>query len=74
MRRYRYIQADVFTEVIFGGNPVAVFPQADGLTVDEMQKIAREMNLSETAFVFPPTAKNASLLQKRAATFCSSFL
>ncbi len=61
MRRYRFIQADVFTEVIFGGNPVAVFPEADGLTVDEMQKIAREMNLSETAFVFQPTSKNADV-------------
>ena len=61
MRRYRFIQADVFTEVVFGGNPVAVFPEADGLTVDEMQKIAREMNLSETAFVFQPTAKNADV-------------
>ena len=61
MRRYRFIQADVFTEVVFGGNPVAVFPEADGLTVDEMQKIAREMNLSETAFAFQPTAKNADV-------------
>lgn len=61
MRRYRFIQADVFTEVVFGGNPVAVFPEADGLSDDEMQKIAREMNLSETAYVLHPTAPNADV-------------
>lgn len=61
MRRYRFIQADVFTEVIFGGNPVAVFPDAQGLTDDEMQKIAREMNLSETSFVLPPTDHRADV-------------
>ncbi len=61
MRRYRFIQADVFTEVIFGGNPVAVFPDAEGLNDDEMQKIAREMNLSETAFVLPPTDPRADV-------------
>ncbi|MBN1429905.1 MAG: PhzF family phenazine biosynthesis protein [Anaerolineae bacterium] len=59
MRRYHFLQADVFTEVIFGGNPVAVFPDAEGLSDDEMQKIAREMNLSETTFVLPPTDSNA---------------
>lgn len=61
MRRYQFIQADVFTEVIFGGNPVAVFPEAEGLSDDEMQQIAREMNLSETVFVLPPTDPNASV-------------
>jgi trans-2,3-dihydro-3-hydroxyanthranilate isomerase len=61
VRRYRFIQADVFTEVIFGGNPVAVFPEAEGLSDDEMQKIAREMNLSETTFVLPPTDPNADV-------------
>lgn len=59
MRRYRFVQADVFTEIVFGGNPVAVFPEADGLSDAEMQKIAREMNLSETAFVLQPTAPHA---------------
>jgi trans-2,3-dihydro-3-hydroxyanthranilate isomerase len=61
VRRYRFIQADVFTEVIFGGNPVAVFPDAEGLTDGEMQKIAREMNLSETSFVLPPTDSRADV-------------
>lgn len=54
MRSYRFIQADVFTHRPFGGNPVAVFPEAEGLTDDEMQMIAREMNLSECAFVLTP--------------------
>jgi trans-2,3-dihydro-3-hydroxyanthranilate isomerase len=61
VRRYRFIQADVFTEVVFGGNPVAVFPDAQGLSDDEMQKIAREMNLSETTFVVPPTDPRANV-------------
>lgn len=54
-RSLKFYQADVFTSQPFGGNPVAVFPDADGLTDDELQQIAREMNLSETVFVFPPT-------------------
>ena len=54
-RSLKFYQADVFTSQPFGGNPVAVFPDADGLTDDELQQIAREMNLSEAVFVFPPT-------------------
>lgn len=54
LRSYRFIQLDVFTEEAFAGNPLAVFPEAEGLTDDEMMKIAREMNLSETVFVLPP--------------------
>jgi trans-2,3-dihydro-3-hydroxyanthranilate isomerase len=54
-RSLKFYQADVFTTQPFGGNPVAVFPDAKGLTDDELQQIAREMNLSETVFVFPPT-------------------
>lgn len=53
-RRYRFVTADVFTEDLFGGNPLAVFPEANGLTDAEMQRIAREFNLSETTFVLPP--------------------
>ncbi len=52
--RYRYILADVFTDQIFGGNPLAVFPEATGLDPATMQLIARELNLSETVFIFPP--------------------
>ncbi|MCC2642312.1 MAG: yddE [Nitrospira sp.] len=58
-RKLQFYQADVFTDQPFGGNPVAVFPDADGLTDLELQQIAREMNLSETVFVFPPTDKAA---------------
>jgi len=54
-RTVKFYQADVFTDFVFGGNPVAVVPEASGLTDREMQKIAREMNLSETVFVLPPT-------------------
>lgn len=55
MRRYRFYQADVFTREPFAGNAVAVLPDAEGLTADVMQKIARELNLSETSFVTPST-------------------
>jgi len=46
----------VFTEEPFAGNALAVFPEAEGLTDDQMMKIAREMNLSETVFVLKPEA------------------
>ena len=52
--RYRFYTADVFTDRIFGGNPLAVFPSAEGLTTDQMQRVARELNLSETVFVLEP--------------------
>ncbi len=51
MRRIKVKQVDAFTTVPFGGNPAAVVIDAEGLTEEEMQRIAREMNLSETAFV-----------------------
>ena len=54
-RSLKFYQADVFTAQPFGGNPVAIFPDAQGLTDDQLQQIAREMNLSETVFVFPPS-------------------
>jgi trans-2,3-dihydro-3-hydroxyanthranilate isomerase len=53
-REYRLLQVDVFTDRIFGGNPLAVVLDPEGITDDEMQAIAREMNLSETTFVLPP--------------------
>ena len=58
-RQLKFYQADVFSGEPFGGNPVAVFPDAGGLTDDQLQQIAREMNLSETVFVFPPTDQAA---------------
>ncbi len=55
----QFYQADVFTNEPFGGNPLAVFPDAGDLTDREFQQIAREMNLSETVFVLPPTDPRA---------------
>ncbi len=55
-RTYRLYQVDAFTRTPFAGNPAGVVPDADGLTADEMQAIARELNNSETAFLFRPEA------------------
>jgi trans-2,3-dihydro-3-hydroxyanthranilate isomerase len=52
--KYKFYTADVFTDTRFGGNQLAVFPNAHGLTDVQMQLIAAEFNLSETTFVFPP--------------------
>jgi trans-2,3-dihydro-3-hydroxyanthranilate isomerase len=54
MNTYRFLQVDVFTKVPFGGNPLAVFPDARGLSDRQMQQLAMETNLSETTFVLPP--------------------
>ena len=53
-RRYRLRWVDVFTERALAGNPLAVVLEADGLSQEQMQAIARETNLSETTFVLPP--------------------
>src|SRR5437016_2602540 len=52
-RRLAFVQFDVFTTRPLEGNPLAVFLDGRGLSDDEMQAIAREMNLSETTFIFP---------------------
>lgn len=52
--RYRFVTADVFTDRTFGGNALAVLPNARGLDDGRMQAIAREFNISETVFVLPP--------------------
>lgn len=54
MSSYRFFTCDVFTDRRFGGNPLAVLPDARGLDERLMQAIAREFNLSETTFVLPP--------------------
>ena len=54
MRSFSFVTVDVFTDRRFGGNPLAVFPDARGLTDTEMQALAAEFNLSETTFVLPP--------------------
>ncbi len=50
--RYAFHTCDVFTNTRFGGNQLAVFPLAEGLTDAQMQQIAREFNIAETSFVF----------------------
>lgn len=54
MRTFAFDTVDVFTDRRFGGNPLAVFKDARGLSDDEMQKLAFEFNLSETTFILPP--------------------
>lgn len=51
---HRYFVYDVFTDTRFGGNQLAVFPEATGLPEDALQKIAAEFNFSEVTFVYPP--------------------
>jgi len=53
MPNYTFYQLDVFTDRAFTGNPLAVFPEAEGISDADMQRIANEMNLSETVFVLP---------------------
>ena len=53
-RSYRYWHLDVFTDRVFGGNQLAVYPDAGGLADATMQAIAREMDFSETTFVLQP--------------------
>ncbi|MBV9465402.1 MAG: PhzF family phenazine biosynthesis protein, partial [Solirubrobacterales bacterium] len=50
-----YVIADVFTDVPLQGNPVAVFTDGTGLSGALMQRLARELNLSETVFLLPPS-------------------
>lgn len=56
MKKYRLYQIDSFTREKFHGNPAGVVPNADGLTEEQMQRIARELNNSETAFIFSPAS------------------
>jgi trans-2,3-dihydro-3-hydroxyanthranilate isomerase len=55
VREFAFRTVDVFTNQRFGGNPLAVFPDARGLSARDMQALAAEMNLSETTFVLPPS-------------------
>ena len=52
--RYPYVTADVFTGTRFGGNQLAVLPDARGLSTEQMLAITREFNYSESTFVLPP--------------------
>lgn len=58
MPSFRFVQFDVFTDKAFCGNPLAVFPEAEGISDERMMQIAREMNLSETVFVLPADKEN----------------
>ena len=51
---HRFVTCDVFTNRVFGGNPLAVFPDASGIPAELLPSLAREFNLSETVFVYPP--------------------
>lgn len=71
--RFKYFIADVFTKQIFSGAQVAVFPNADGLNHQQMQLVARELNLTETVFVFhhnnPLTSAAADVATRRIRIF-----
>jgi len=56
MKKYRLYQVDAFTIEKFKGNPAGVISNADGLTENQMQAIARELNNSETAFILSPSS------------------
>jgi len=55
-----FYQVDVFSNKLFGGNPLAVFLKGENFKEDQLQQVAREMNLSETTFVFPPSHPDAN--------------
>ncbi len=57
MARYRYNVVDVFTDTPLTGNQLAVFTDARGIPEEMLQPLAREMNFSETVFVYPPTQR-----------------
>lgn len=59
-KKIEFYYVDAFTTETFGGNPAGVIPNAENLTDEEMQKIANELNLSETAFLLPSTNANAN--------------
>jgi len=62
--KYNYYIADVFTKQIFSGAQIAVFPNAEGLSPQQMQLVARELNLSETVFVFHPDKQSSNRVMR----------
>jgi len=68
-RTYEFVQLDVFTQTPLSGNPLAIFPDARELTDAEMQALAREMNLSETTFIFPRDGAIEALEGKKVRIF-----
>jgi trans-2,3-dihydro-3-hydroxyanthranilate isomerase len=59
--RYRYLHYDVFTDTRFGGNQLAVFPDARNLSADMMQQVAKEIGFAETTFVSPATSADTDV-------------
>ena len=59
MPTFRYVLADVFTDTPLAGNALAVFTDAREIPEESLQRLARETNLSETVFVYPPTVRTA---------------
>jgi trans-2,3-dihydro-3-hydroxyanthranilate isomerase len=68
-RTYEFTQVDVFTQTPLAGNPLAIFPDARGLSDAEMQALAREMNLSETTFILPRDAATEARDGKKVRIF-----
>ncbi|HSS17826.1 MAG TPA: PhzF family phenazine biosynthesis protein [Candidatus Dormibacteraeota bacterium] len=66
---YEFIQLDVFTKTPLTGNPLAIFPDGRGLSDQQMQALAREMNLSETTFVLPREPQVEAQQGKRVRIF-----
>src|SRR5437870_3937254 len=61
LRHYRYRHLDVFTDTRFGGNQLAVFPDASGLSSETMQLMAREMNFAESTFIVGPESADTDV-------------
>jgi trans-2,3-dihydro-3-hydroxyanthranilate isomerase len=68
-RTYEFVQLDVFTQMPLAGNPLAIFNDARGLNDGDMQALAREMNLSETTFIFPRDAATEAREGKKVRIF-----
>src|SRR6202022_911302 len=68
-RSYEFVQVDVFTQTALTGNPLAIFIDARSLEDDEMQALAREMNLSETTFILPRDATTEAREGKKVRIF-----
>jgi trans-2,3-dihydro-3-hydroxyanthranilate isomerase len=68
-RSYEFVQLDVFTQTPLTGNALAVFNDGRGLSDEEMQALAREMNLSETTFIFPRDAATEAREGKKVRIF-----
>jgi trans-2,3-dihydro-3-hydroxyanthranilate isomerase len=68
-RTFDFVQVDVFTQTPLAGNALAIFPDARGLSDDEMQALAKEMNLSETTFILPRDAATEAKEGKKVRIF-----